>query len=89
MADCNLTRFYVVTPQYESGGDYYEPPEWGADVVEVEARSKREAVTLGVKLMLTGNRREFKWCRWQRGDGANPFAGVKAYPVGTESEAGS
>ena len=79
-------RWYVVTPEYESGGDYYEPPEWGSDVVEVEAATKREAITRGVKAMLAGNRRQYRWCRTQRQDGCNPFAGVKALPFVPDAE---
>ena len=74
-------RWYVVTPEYESGGDWYDPPEWGCDVVEVAAKTRREAITKGVKAMLTGNRKEYQWCRDQRSDGRNPFAGVKAIPA--------
>ena len=42
------------------------------------------AVTEGVKRMLKGSRKEFRYCRDQRGDGCNPFVGVKAYPVEEE-----
>ncbi len=73
-----LKRFLIVTPAYESGGDYYEPPEVGADVVEVEAETARDAVAIGVKLMLAGNRKFYRYCRNQRTNGCSPYAGVRA-----------
>jgi hypothetical protein len=76
-----MKRWYVVTPSYESGGDYFEPPEHGADVIEVFAKTKRAAVTEGVKRMLAASWRQFRWCRDARSDGVNPFKGVKAIEV--------
>ena len=80
-----MPRYYVVTPQYGTTipilDDGTGPEEYGADVIEVEAPNKRAAVTEGVKRMLAGSRKEFRWCRDQRSDGVNPFAGVKAIPV--------
>jgi len=85
-----MKRWYVVTPTYGTVvrilDDGTGPEEFGADVVEVEAPTKREAITIGVKKMLAGSRREFRWCREQRGDGCNPFAGVKAVPVEDDAE---
>lgn len=74
-----LKRYYVVTPEYPSGCGYDEPPEWGADVIEVEARTRREAVRIGVKEMLRIGGRQYRWVHDQRGNGQNPFAGVKAH----------
>ena len=80
-----MPRYYVVTPQYGQTipilDDGSGPEEWDADVIEVEARTKRAAIIKGVKLMLMGNRREHRWCRDCRRDGMNPFKGVKAIPV--------
>ena len=82
-----MPRYYVVTPEYESGGDWYEPPEWGADVIEIEAPTKRAAIIEGVKRMLQGGR-QYKWCRSERSDGHNPFKGVRAIPVEEEPSDG-
>lgn len=79
-----MPRYYVVTPQYESGGDEIDPPEVGADVIEIEAPTKREAIRMGVIGMLNFDRRRWRWCRDQRSDGHNPFAGVKAIEVQPE-----
>lgn len=80
-----MKRWYVVTPQYGTVipvlDDGTGPTEYGADVVEVEAPSRRAAITEGVKRMLRGSRKEFRYCRDQRSDRANPFVGVKAFPV--------
>lgn len=83
-----MKRYYVVTPEYEyQSADWYEPPEYGRDAIEVEAPNKRAAIIAGVKKMLTSrNRREFRWCHDQRGDGCNPFAGVKAFEIVPEME---
>lgn len=71
-------KYLVVTPEYSDGGSEYEPPEYGCDVVEVEAPTKRAAIIAGVKRMLAGSRRAFPWVHYQRGDGCSPFTGVKA-----------
>lgn len=76
-----MPRYCVVTPEYQTGGDYYDPPEWGADVIEVEMPTKRAAVIEGVKRMLAGNYRQYKWCRDEKNDGHNPFKGVRAFLV--------
>jgi hypothetical protein len=80
-----MPRYYVVTPQYDSVvpilDDGSGPTESGCDVIEVEAPTKRAAVIEGVKRMLKGNPREYKWCRAARSDGYNPFAGVRAIPI--------
>ncbi len=71
-----MTRWLVFTPQYRhSSEDGYEPPEYGADVIEIEAETKRDALALGVKAMLADHR-HFAWCRNQRDDHASPYAGV-------------
>jgi hypothetical protein len=78
----------VVTPSYET---YYsdEPPEYGSDVIEIEADTARDAISLGVKVMLNNLWRpdkytRYKYCKNQRLDGCSPYAGVKAFPVEEE-----
>ena len=64
----------IVTPEYEtSGGYYYEPPEYGCDVVKVRARTKREALVRGVRAL----RKKYPhgYLCWNDG---NPFTGLKA-----------
>lgn len=50
------------------------PMEFGADYVAVEAPTKREAIKLAIKSPEFQN-----WVDMKRGDGQNPFSGVKAY----------
>jgi hypothetical protein len=76
-----MKRWYVVTPEYGTGGSEIEPPEYGCDVVEVDAPTRRAAILAGVRRMLASSRREFRYCRDQRSDGANPFTGVRALPM--------
>lgn len=47
-----------------------------ADAIEIEAKTKRDAIALGVKAMLDG--REYEYCRSQREEGLCPYTGVKA-----------
>lgn len=88
-----MKRWYVVTPEYGTKiniglDDGTGPMEYSADVIEIEAETRRDAVTLGVKEMLrVGRRGDFKWCLDARRDGVSPYAGVKAYPV--EDEVGA
>jgi hypothetical protein len=86
-----LKRFYVVTPEYgvvipvtdEGQG----PTEWGCDVIEIEAETRRDAIALGVREMLRGGKgghgdgMRYEWCLMQRSDGCSPFTGVKAEPA--------
>ena len=45
-----MTIFMIVTEEYARyGRSMYEPPEYGADVIEVEALNKREAAVLGLR----------------------------------------
>jgi hypothetical protein len=85
-----VKRYHVVTPEYGTTipilDDGTGPEEYGCDVIEVEATNKRAAIVEGVKRMLKGGR-EFKWCRNQRSDGCNPFAGVKAIETVPEEAA--
>jgi len=65
----------VISPEMMTPGRYspfgLDPPEYGCDVVSVEAPSRREAIRRGTPL-LKG------WCRDARSDGCNPFVGVTA-----------
>ena len=74
-----MRPYYVVSPEYESyrgSSDPPEPPEYGCDVVEVEADTRHGAVTAGVKkIMATQNR---SYAETSRSDGANPFVGYRA-----------
>jgi hypothetical protein len=73
-----LRPYLVYSPSYETYSACYdppEPPEYGADCVEVEAKSKREAVIAGVKLMLQ-QRRSF--AQDNLSDRLPPWAGIKA-----------
>lgn len=61
--------------------DHYggEPPEPTADVVEVVADSKREAITRAI-----GRPEMRRWVAMQRGSGKSPFAGLRAEFVTAE-----
>ena len=72
----SLRPYYVVSPEYEMYSDQDEPPEWGCDVVEVEAGTKREAVVIGVRRLL-GSRHQ-TWPKLNRMDERSPFAGMRA-----------
>lgn len=85
-----MKRWLVVTPQFSytewvcaEGGPSYDT----CDVVEVEAETARDAVKLGVKLMLEDHR-HFTYCHEQRQDGACPYTGVWAEPADMEVEQG-
>lgn len=92
-----MKRWYVVTPEYgvviQVTDEGQGPTEWGCDVIEVEADTRRDAIALGVKEMLRGRVgghgrwMRYQWCIDQRSDGASPYAGVKAEPVAAEDGA--
>ena len=79
-------KWLVITPEYDEVipilDDGTGPIERGCDVIEIEAPTARDAITLGVKEMLKGGRQDiysfYKWCIQSRSDGENPFAGVRA-----------
>jgi hypothetical protein len=79
-----MRRWWVVTPEFsytdvidpEIGGPTYDV----RDVIEVEAETKRDALLLGVKAMIS-DRHRFEWCRDQRRDGLSPYAGVTVEPA--------
>ena len=86
-----LTRWWVITPEYgvvipvtdEGQG----PTEYGCDVIEIEAETRRDAIVFGVREMLKGRRgghgrgMRYQWCLDTRGDGTSPYAGVTAEAV--------
>lgn len=67
-------RYFVFSPPFDSGAWGYGPPEYGADVVEVETDSARSALLLGVKEM---ERLGMQWVDNNRSDGKPPWAGIK------------
>ena len=76
-----MKRWYVFTPEYGEvipiTDEGQGPMEYNADVIEVEAETRRDALICGVRLM-RANPREYHWFRHCDG---NPFVGVKAEPV--------
>lgn len=84
-----MTRYYVVSPEYETyhGGGYDppEPPEWGCDFVEIEADSKRDALILGVREIMRTQKRH-SWAHDNQLDGKPPWAGYKV-EIADESDA--
>lgn len=72
-------RWFVITPAYERYpiNVYGEPDplEYGADVVEVEAETKRKALVEGVREL---RRTRSEWIRDQLSDNRNPFSGLTA-----------
>lgn len=68
-----MPHYMVVSGEMEIGGDEYDPPEYGCCVVYEDAANRRESIKAALKS------REFvKWVRDARGNGENPFIGVKA-----------
>ena len=82
-----LNRYYVTTPEYEVMDpvvDGQGPVEIVCDVIEIEAETARDAVSLGVAVMLRrwdGRGDRYRWCRDQRFSGLSPYAGVRAHAV--------
>ena len=87
-----MKRWYVVTPEYGEVipilDDGTGPMEYGADVIEIEAETARDAVALGVKEMLKGRCGKwgdrYRWCLDARSDRVSPYAGVKAIEIPEE-----
>ena len=74
----------MVSPEHETHfgcADPPEPPEYGCDVVEIEADSKRDAVILGVSMLLKDHK---SWASMNRQDGLPPWAGYKVEEVPTD-----
>lgn len=77
MSEPRLRPYYVFSPEYQTyPAGWMEPPEYGADYVEVEAQNKREAVRLAVKKILSEQNRSY--AEYNRSDGVPPFAGYRA-----------
>jgi hypothetical protein len=69
-------RYYVVTPPYERySSSIYDPGEYGCDVVEVEAPTKKQAKVKGLREL---RRTHSHWIR-DYCDG-NPFKGLEVIP---------
>jgi hypothetical protein len=93
--------YWVTSPEYDVYIDYF--PEFGSgprgtteDWLEVEASSKREAVSIAVKQWLAERRERYalddNWSSSRKADGLCPFTGVRAEiaacPHGTEMPLG-
>lgn len=71
--------YIVYTPAYERRGEhYYSPPEYGSDVVEVEADTRRQAAILGMQEL---RRINSQWVRDMESDNRNPFNGIKVEAI--------
>ena len=69
-------KYLVFTPVYDRIPErYYDPGEPGADVVEVEAETKRAALVKGLRLLRDQGS---KWVSDQGADGHSPFNGLQA-----------
>lgn len=71
-------NYIVYTPYYSRtmGSTLdLDPPEYVADVVDVEANTKREALIKGLQKLRRG---DSYWVREMEGDLRNPFNGLKA-----------
>jgi len=85
-----MKRWLVVTPTFSytewvcaEGGPTYDT----ADVIEIEAETKRDAIKLGVREMLSGL--HYSYCEDQRSDGLCPYTGVYAEPYDIGEALGS
>ena len=80
-------KWFVITPAYECypRNAYVdpEPPEYVADVVEVDAPTKRQALVQGVREL---RRTRSRWLEDQVSNGSNPFTGLKAETFEQEEE---
>jgi hypothetical protein len=76
----NKIKVYaVVTPEYVTyPSTAIEQEEYGRDYLEIEAFSKREAISIAVKEWLNEKR---SYCKDQRQDNACPFTGVRAEEI--------
>ena len=69
-------RYWVYTRPYDGSEFTSSPPgDYGSDVVEVEATSKREALVLGLRAL---RQQQSRWIRAMESDKHNPFTGLKA-----------
>ena len=70
-----LKRWYVITPEYGTVVPVLDwgqgPIEYNCDVIEIQARTKRDALLLGVKEM---RRLQYEWFD---DPSENPYTGVR------------
>lgn len=70
-------RYYVCTPPYDTHEwSRYQPHDWGSDVVEIEAHSKREARVRGLQELRRTHSRYLKLH-----EDENPFKGLQVEPM--------
>jgi hypothetical protein len=69
-----MMKWIVFTPPYEIAR-YDSYPEYGSDVVEVEAVCKRDALIRGLREL---RRTRSQWVEDRQFDGHNPFNGLGA-----------
>jgi hypothetical protein len=67
----------VYGPEVTRYAGAYEPPDYGRDWVLVEAPTRREAIRLGVRAMLSRLGPDC-YCREIRGAGSPPWKGIRA-----------
>lgn len=84
MRSQRMRRWWVISKEYGQVvpilDDGTGPMEYGRDVVEIEATTRRDALILGVREMLRLNKsnyRHYRWCADNREEGVSPFVGVK------------
>lgn len=77
--------WYVISPEYGEVVpvlDYGQGPiEYGRDVIEVQARTKKEAISAGVAMMLKVVGRQFKGVQDTVASGMCPYTGFTAEPI--------
>lgn len=72
-----MTTWFIVTPRYMLyGPTHLDPPEYGSDVVEVSADTKRQALVKGVREL---RRIGSHWLQDMTSDGRSPFTGLQAH----------
>jgi hypothetical protein len=80
-------RWRIITPEYGEvvpvTDEGQGPMEYGCDVIEVEAATRRDALVVGVALM---RRHEREYHYFRHCDG-NPYVGVRVVPVNVAWEA--
>ena len=70
-----MTRYYIVTPSYETvGGGPFDPPEYGADVEEVEAETPAKAKAEAIRRWRTKG--TLRYCYDE-----NPFKGLEVVNI--------
>lgn len=69
-------KYLIVTPAYASYTGTFAPPEYGSDVVEVEAPNKKKAKVLGLQKL---RRIRSQWIQDMTSDNRNPFNGLEVH----------